>query len=257
VRIEPREVQVGGEARAEPHEAEDDVLDAVAHVGLAAGVHLVGFLARQVQHDRDVVGAEGPQRVLVGAQLPEIQAVAVDVAQVAELTRVGDLLEAVEARVELKQVPDHEHPPRPFLGLHGPLGVRDRLGQRLLHEAVLAGLEHSGRELGVGRDGGREHDRVELGVGEKVLDVAGELRAAEDAGEALARLRPAVAAPAQLRAGETVEVSSEVRPPVAEADDADRDRGALHRSTALVVRAAWRVTPRRSTTSGARSSIAS
>ena len=47
------------------------------------GDHLPRLLARQVQDHRDVVSAEAPQRVLVGAQLSQVQAVAVDVVDVA------------------------------------------------------------------------------------------------------------------------------------------------------------------------------
>ena len=45
------------------------------------------------------------------------------------------------------------------------------LGQRLLDEAVLARLEHPHGELGVGGHGRGEHDRVELGIGEQLVQV--------------------------------------------------------------------------------------
>ena len=73
----------GGEAQV----AEDDVLDALAHVGAPVRDALRGLLADQVQHHRDVVRAEAPQRVLVGAQLAEVQAVAVQVVQLAPARR--------------------------------------------------------------------------------------------------------------------------------------------------------------------------
>ena len=85
VRVEPAQVQVRGEARGKAQEREHDVLDAVAHVALAARCELAGLLAGEREHDRHVVRAEAPERVLVGAQLAEVQAVAVDVAQLAEL----------------------------------------------------------------------------------------------------------------------------------------------------------------------------
>ena len=93
VRVEPAQVQVGGEAGREAQEAEHDVLDALAHVALAARLDLVGLLAGEPQQHRDVVRAERPQRVLVGAQLAEVQAVAVDVEDAAELAAVDQLLE--------------------------------------------------------------------------------------------------------------------------------------------------------------------
>jgi hypothetical protein len=50
------------------------------------------------------VGAERPQRVLVRAELAEVQPVAVDVVDVAELAGRGDLLELGDARVVFEQV---------------------------------------------------------------------------------------------------------------------------------------------------------
>ena len=55
---------------------------------------LGGLFADQRQDDRDVVRAEAPQRVLVGAQLAEVQAVAVDVVERAQLARVEQLAQA-------------------------------------------------------------------------------------------------------------------------------------------------------------------
>src|SRR5690242_18486123 len=48
VRVQPGQVQMRGQARGEAQEAEDHVLDALAHVGLAAGFDLVGLLLGQV-----------------------------------------------------------------------------------------------------------------------------------------------------------------------------------------------------------------
>ncbi len=109
VRVEPAQMQVGRQSGGEAQEAEDDVLDPRADVGLAVGHHLIGLLAGQVEHHRDVVRAEAPERVLVGAQLAQVQAVAVDVVDLAQLAGVGQLLELLHARVVLEQVPDHQH----------------------------------------------------------------------------------------------------------------------------------------------------
>src|SRR4051794_24905873 len=255
VRVEPRQVQVGGDARREAHEREDDVLDALAHVGLAAGVELVGLLVGEMEEHRDVVRAEAPQRVLLRAQLAQVQPVAVDVVDVAELARVGDLLEPVHAGVVLEQVADHEDPARRARRLARPLGVGDRLGERLLDEAVLARLEDAHGELGMRRDRRGEDGRVARRVGEQVVEVAGEPRAGVARGEPRADVRVAVAAPAQVGAGQRVEVAREVRAPVAEPDDAEAHLPVGHSRTAA--RVPWRVMPRRSRTCGARSTIAS
>src|SRR4051794_4338400 len=85
VRVQPRQVQVGGKPGREAQEAEHDVLDAALHVRLAAGAELVGLLPGQVEDHGDVMRPERPERVLVGAQLPEVEPVRVDVVDVAEL----------------------------------------------------------------------------------------------------------------------------------------------------------------------------
>ena len=127
----------------------------------------------------------------------------VDVADLAELAGVDDLLQLRDARVVLEQVADHQHAVGRFgCCLDHALGVGDRLRQRLLDEAVLAGLEAPrAASVGVRRHGGREHDRVELRVGEQVVEVAGEARAAGTACAMRSRaLLDRVAAPAQLTA---------------------------------------------------------
>ena len=132
---------MGGQPGREAQVAEDDVLDARTHVGLAARKDLRRLLAaRKVHHDRDVVGAKRPERVLVCPQLAEVEPVAVDVEDLAELAAVGELLELADARVVLEQVPDHQVPPRGLRRGDGALGVPHRLRERLLDKAVLAGL---------------------------------------------------------------------------------------------------------------------
>jgi hypothetical protein len=125
--------------------------------------------------------------------------------------------------VVLEQVPDHQDPARAARRVDGPLGVGDRLRERLLDEAVLAGLQHPHAQLGMRRDGCGEHDRVERGVREQVVELAGQARAREARGEPLADVLARVAQPRELGAGQRGEVAREVRAPVAEPDDADRD----------------------------------
>ena len=158
----------------------------------------------------------------------------------------------LDARVVLEQVADHQDPAGALGGRDDLLGLGDRLRQRLLDEAVLAGLEHAHGEVGVGRHRRGDDDRVELGVGQQLVEVAA--RRARRGTAAPTRSRAssdAVADPAQLGAGQAVEVAGEVRAPVAEADDPDPDRSASQADQ--VARALMpRVTPRKSTTSGAR-----
>ena len=182
VRVQPREVQVRGEPGREAQEAEDDVLDALAHVALAARLDLVRLLAGEPQQHRHVVGAERPQRVLVGAQLAEVQAVAVDVEHAPELAVVDQLLELHDAGVVLEQVADHQRRgPRPRAAATTASASADRLRHRLLDEAVLAGLSTRDRQRGVGRHRRGQGDRVDAVVGEHLVEVGGEARAREHA----------------------------------------------------------------------------
>ena len=138
----------GGEAQV----AEDHVLHARAHVGAPVRDALLGLLADQVQDHRDVVRAETPEGVLVGAQLAEVHAVAVDVVELAQLTAVDQLLQARHGGVVLEQVAHHQDPPRPLGRRDGAFGVGDGCREGLLHEAVLARLQHARRRAprGVG-----------------------------------------------------------------------------------------------------------
>src|SRR4051794_3653589 len=248
VRVEPRQVQVSHEPRREAQVAEDDVLDRPVHVALAERVQLARLLLGQVQQHRYVVSAQRPERVLVRAQLAKVEPVAVDVADVAELPRTCDLLQLVHARVVLEQVADHQDASCIFPRGYHALGVGDRLRKRLLDEAVLACAQHLDGKLGVQRNRRRDDNCVELVVSEQLVEVAAHTRVRELRRPALARLVRAVADPAQLGLPEPVEVARQVRPPVTEAEDTDGDRP--HRRTRLAA-SMPRVTPRKSTTSGA------
>ena len=169
VRVEPREVEVGDLAAREAEEAEDDVLDAGVEERVAVRPDLGRLLVREVEDHRDVVDAERPERVLVLADRAEVLAVAVDAEDVAEVARVDELLELADAGVVEEQVAGHQH-------LAARLGEGDELlhlggahRRRLLDEDVLAGLERLLRERVVGRHGRREHDRLEVGVGEQLV----------------------------------------------------------------------------------------
>ena len=100
------------------------------------------------------------------------------------------------------------------------LGAAHR--RRLLDEDVLAGLERLLGERVVRRDGRRDHDRLELRVGEQLLEVGGRARAREAPRELGAPRLGGVAEPAQV--GEVVDVADEVLAPRAEAGLTDAHR---------------------------------
>ena len=177
-------------------------------------------LADQPEDHREVVHAERPERVLVRAHDPEVLPVRVDAEHVAELAGVDELLQLAHARVVEQQVAGHQDE----VALGGERDELVHLGalhrRRLLDEDVLAGLERLLRERVVRRHGRRDHDRVELGVGQQLGEVARGPRARIARREGRALLLVEVADPGEV--GEDVEVAGEVRAPVAEPDQADR-----------------------------------
>ena len=116
-------------------------------------------------------------------------------------------------------------------GVDGALGVGDRLGERLLDEAVLAGLEHAHGEVGVGRDRRGEHDRVERGSASRSSSSPVSARAGTSRRSASRTSARASHSQASSAPGQGGEVAREVRAPVAEPDDADGD--AAHRRSRL------------------------
>src|SRR5438874_2336104 len=117
-------------------------------------------------------------------------------------------------------LPCHEHPVVRRGEGYQLVHPRRPHRRRLLDEYVLAGFERLLRELVVRRHRRRDHDGVELRIGEHLPVLGG------GPGSRVARadLREPfdvdVAQPGQLR--KFVEVAHEVRAPVIEADDADR-----------------------------------
>jgi len=83
------------------------------------------------------------------------------------------------------------------------------------------------RDLGVARDVGGDDEGVDRGVREHLAQVGRRPRRRKARAPAFARLVGDVADPAQLGAGQAVEVAREVRAPVAEPDDPDADRGGI------------------------------
>ena len=204
---------------------EDDVLDPVLDVGLAPGRGLDRQLPSAQREDhRDVVGAEAPERVLVGADAAEVEPLPVDVADVPERALVDHLPQLADAGVVLEQVADHQDPVVLLGEGHDALGVGEVLGQGLLDEAVLAGLDHLLGDRGVGRDRGGDCHRVQVRVGEDLLDVGGEPGLGVDPLPLLAHGLVGVAEPGQLAALDRVEVAGQVRAPVADADLPDANR---------------------------------
>ena len=148
------------------------------------------------------MGAEAPERVLVGAQLAEVQAVAVDVVDVAELAGVGDLLELLTPGWYSSRWPTIRIAAGALGRRDRALGVGDRLRQRLLDEAVLAGLEHPRGEPAWVGTGVAITTASSSASAEQLVEVGREPRAGEARPQARRGPSSRVAAPGQLGAGE-------------------------------------------------------
>ena len=164
---------------------------------------------------------------------------------------LDQLLDGPQPGMEEQQVPDHE----PAVGVLGGLDELARLGdrerERLLDEEVLAGGEHAHAERMVGRHRGRDRDTVDGVVGEHLVEVGGHARLGVQLAVAAQVVVGEVAGPGEL--ADASEVASEVRAPVAQADDR-QPQGARHRRITLSsAPGTRRVALRKSTTIGASS----
>src|SRR6266550_1048172 len=196
--------------------AEDDVLDAVVEEGVAVCPNLARLLSDQEQEHREIVHAQRPEGVLVRPERAEVLPVPIDVEDVAELSRVDDLLQLLNAGVVEQKVSRQENE----AALLGEVAELLELGaahrRRLLHEDVLARLERAAGKLAVGRYGRGDHDALDRIVREAVLELGGEQRAGMTLCETRMLLLVHVAEPDAV--GEVTEVAGQIPAPLPESD---------------------------------------
>jgi hypothetical protein len=149
------------------------ITSSIPGVALAVCRQLTSLFAGEMKQDRDIVGTQAPQRILVGARLPQVQAIRVDVVHVAEFAAVHDLLELPHPRVILEQVPDHKKPSTSALRRKHTFGFGDRQGD---WASVLASLKDADSQLRVGRNRRCHRDRMEAQIVQQVLEPLGEKR---------------------------------------------------------------------------------
>ena len=83
MRVEPRELHLRHLAIGKVQIGKDHVFDVGLQIALAAGANGVWLLAEQVQDDRDVVWCQAPQGVFVAADNAQVDALGVQIIQVA------------------------------------------------------------------------------------------------------------------------------------------------------------------------------
>src|SRR6266550_3831223 len=104
-------MEMGDLSRGKAQVAEDDVLHLWVEEGVPVRPDLTRLLVDEVQQDRQIVHAEGPERVLVRPDRAEVLPVAVDTEDVSEIAGVDDLLQPLHAGVIEQKVARHEDTP--------------------------------------------------------------------------------------------------------------------------------------------------
>ena len=158
---------------------------------------------------------------------PRLSRWRVDVADLADVAAVDDLLDLADRRRVEEGVPDHEDEPLALGDGDQFLALRGRRGHRLLDEDVLAGEERRLGEREVEAHRGGDDHRVDLLVIDQLVSVRDAFDARVERGDVAQALRVEIADCLQAAVWQAVEIADEVRSPVATADDADREVLAL------------------------------
>ena len=126
--------------------------------------------AEPVLDDRNVVRAEVPDRVDVGAHAAEVEPLRVDVVDLAQLAAAHQLVHVLDCRAEAEGVADHQREAAlPRIGAERA-AVAGRESERLFDQDVLSSLERFARELDVCRRVGGDDDGVDRLVLERLCE---------------------------------------------------------------------------------------
>ena len=120
------------------------------------------------------MGRERPEDVLLGADLPEVQAIRVDVLDAAELSLVDQALEPQDGGVVPEQVANHEHSSVARGEARELFTLLDRKAQRLFDEYVLARHKGSADQLPMRLCGGGDRHTADLGIREDLIHRVGD-----------------------------------------------------------------------------------
>ena len=148
-------------ALRELHVEEHDILDPRLNVRVPARREIGRLRPEPVAHDRQVVRGEVPHRVHVMPDLAQVQALRIDVVDLADLARVDVLLHLVDGRVVDEDVADHERQALRRRELDQRLALRAGRRERLLDHDVLAGGERGLAQVEVRVDRRGDDDRVD------------------------------------------------------------------------------------------------
>ncbi len=210
-------------AAPELHGQEHDILDFRLQVALPVRRHPHGGLPEQVQCHRDVVRPKAPQGVLIGANLPQVDAQAIQVIDASQLPSLHQCPQPLDGRVKQQQVAGQNgDPPVGGRPRHG-LGIAPGQGERLFHETGLSGLDTLQRKPRVRPRRRRDHHRVD--PAKQVGDIGRDLRRRVLPRHALPHLGVAVAHRRQLRVRQARDGADMVPAPRPGADHAEPEPG--------------------------------
>ena len=220
-RRQPVDVEVTQEAVVEMHGDVRDVL--VLKVGDAGAVGRYGnrALVDEVVHDRQVVRRKVPDDVRILLEETEVHAHRIQIQQLADVApRDHRSHGAHRAGVDERVI--HHQPHVMPVGERAQLGgLGPRRGQRLFDEHVLVPFDRRLRQRVVGLERRRDDDGVDVAASQHVLRVGAHGDARMPSGGGLLLTAARVGDDGEAQALGVGEISREVGPPVAVADQAD------------------------------------
>ena len=148
-----------------------NILDAGLKIRVAVRVHPYGRAIQPVVDDGDIVRSEVPQGIDILTNDAQVQALGVDVIDIAQLARVDIGLHLAHSRVVEKHMPDHEDKPLRVGQFHKLAGFFRGSGQGFLHEDVLARAQYCTGQLEMGVHRRSQHDGIHIGIGEETGEI--------------------------------------------------------------------------------------
>ena len=170
-RIQPAGADVGDHAVAEAKRGEGHVLAARREERGALGRNPRRRLIEKVQEDGHVVGHQIPDDVHVGADGTKIRPGEGQILELSEGAGADHLLQMIDPRVVAKDVSNHEQALHPAGEVPQLACLVDVGRERLLDQAVLAGLERGAGHLVVAAGVGGDDDRIDVTGREQFANV--------------------------------------------------------------------------------------
>jgi hypothetical protein len=160
-RMEPAHENMALDAVPELQRGHGRVIDLRAEICAAKTGHPKGLFTQEHQQHRDVVGGEAPEDVLLGPELADVEAVGVDVLDLAQDAGPDELLELQHRGMVLEEVAHHQDAPLAPGGLNQVLSLANGQGEGLFHIDVLAFEQRTFDHLVMGLRRGRDGDGLD------------------------------------------------------------------------------------------------